>query len=172
MAEVRANFTISAENRTLVIIEKIFEAIEDVGFYGLESDLEEESGKLNMSADAVDFDEICGWMVIVQKTFAENDMNIFSVNTKGVIDNDYYSYTAFEILCDKKDIKIREVDFDSKPSDKSEEGDLDDWMIEYEEKEEEAFEALAKEDFRRLEEEDIYYDEDEYDAAVEAFEEL
>ena len=39
MAEVRVDFTISAEKRMLTIIDKIMEAIEDVGMYGLETDL-------------------------------------------------------------------------------------------------------------------------------------
>ena len=170
MAEVRVDFTVSAEKKVLTIIDKIMEAIEDVGMYGLENDLDEESGKLEVSADAVDLAGVCGWVAIVQKVFNENGMGVFSIKAKGVTDNDYYSYTAFELLCDNKEIKVRETDFDSEPSEDAEEGDFDDRMIEYEAKEEEAFEGLAKEDFRKVDEEDLYYEDEEYDAALEAFE--
>lgn len=70
MAEVRVDFTISAEKKVITIIDKIMEAIEDVGMYGLENDLDEESGKLEISADAVDLAGVCGWMAIIQKILA------------------------------------------------------------------------------------------------------
>ena len=168
MAEVRVDFTVSAEKRILTIIDKIMESIEDVGMYGLENDLDEESGKLEVSADAVDLAGVCGWMAIIQKGFNENDIGAFSIKAKGVTDNDYYSYTAFEILCDNKEIKIREADFDGEPSEEAEDGDWDDRMCEYEGKEEETFEELAKEEYRKVDEDDLYYEDDEYDAAVEA----
>lgn len=169
MAEVRVEFTISAEKRMLTIIDKIMEAIEDVGMYGLETDLDEESGKLEVSADAVDLTGVCGWMAIIQKAFNENDMGDFSIQAKGVTDNDYYSYTAFEILCDNKEIKIREADFDGEPSEEAEDGDWDNRMCEYEGKEDETFDELAKKAFRTVDKEDLYYDEEDYDAATEVF---
>ena len=168
MAEVRVDFSVIAEKRILTIIDKIMESIEDVGMYGLENDLDEESGKLEVSADAVDLAGVCGWMAIIHKVFNENDIGAFSIKAKGVTDNDYYSYTAFEILCDNKEIKIREADFDGEPSEEAEDDDWDDRMCEYEGKEEEAFEELAKEEYRKVDEDDLYYEDDEYDAAVEA----
>ena len=168
MAEVRVDFSVIAEKRILTIIDKIMESIEDVGMYGLENDLDEESGKLEVSADAVDLAGVCGWMAIIQKVFNENDIGAFSIKAKGVTDNDYYSYTAFEILCDNKEIKIREADFDGEPSEEAEDDDWDVRMCEYEGKEEEAFEELAKEEYRKVDEDDLYYEDDEYDAAVEA----
>ena len=170
MAEVRVNFTISTEKRLLAIIDNMLEAIEDVGMYGLESELDEESEKLEISADAVDLTGVCGWTAIIQKVLLESGIGPFSVKIKGVTDNDYYSYTAFEILFDRETIKIREIDFNGEPSEEASEGDFDDRLCEYEGKEEEAFEALTKEEFRKIDEKAIYYDDEEYDAAVEAFE--
>ena len=88
MAEVRVNFTISTEKRLLAIIDNMLEAIEDVGMYGLESELDEESEKLEISADAVDLTGVCGWTAIIQKVLLESGIGPFSVKIKGVTDND------------------------------------------------------------------------------------
>lgn len=109
---------------------------------------------------------------LFKKIFKENGWGPFSLNAKGVIDNDYYSYTAFEIVCSEKEIKRKEYDFNGEPSDDDSEGDWDDRMIEYEGKEEKAFEELAKASFEKIDVDEIYYDEDEYDAALEAFEDI
>ena len=173
MAEGRAVFSISAEARLLIVIDKIMDAIGDVGIYGLESYyVGEESKKLEVSADSVDLAGVCGWIAIIQRVFNENGMDCFSINAKGVTDNDYGYYTAFEVVCDKKDIKIREHDFSTEFSEEYDEDDYDydDPMCEYETKEWNAFEELDKEEFRKLEKDDLYYADDEYNAAVEAFE--
>lgn len=167
MAEVRVDFAISTEENLTTMVDKIMDAIADVG-YGVDTGLDEDSGEIEVSAEAVDLAGVCGWMAIIRRICNENGVGSFSVKAKGVADNDYYSYTAFEILCDESEIKIRVVDFDGSPSDESE--DDDDRMIEYEEKEEEAYEKLVKKEFKKLNEEDIYFDDDEYDAAVEALE--
>ena len=167
MAEVRVDFAISTEENLTTMVDKIMDAIADVG-YGVDTGLDEDSGEIEVSAEAVDLAGVCGWMAIIRRICNENGVGSFSVKAKGVADNDYYSYTAFEILCDESEIKIRVVDFDGSPSDESE--DDDDRMIEYEEKEEVAYEKLAKKEFKKLNEKDIYFDDDEYDAAVEALE--
>ena len=56
------------------------------------------------------------------------------------------------------------------PCDHPDDYDYDDPMCEYETKEWNAFEELDKEEFRKLEKDDLYYADDEYNAAVEAFE--
>ncbi|MBO5621103.1 MAG: hypothetical protein J5959_05685 [Butyrivibrio sp.] len=167
MAEVRVDFTISADENLITLVDKIMDAIADVG-YGIDTGLDEDSGEIEVSAEAVDLAGVCGWMAIIRRICNENGLGSFSVKAKGVADNDYYSYTAFEILCDANEIKIRDVDFDGSPSDESE--DDDDRMSEYEEKEDEAYEVLSKKEFKKLNEEDIYFDDDEYDAAIEALE--
>ena len=170
MAEVNASFELSAEKRVLSIIEKIMESIEDVGMYGLESEFDEESGNLKITADAVDLEGVCGWMTIIQKAFNENGMGPFSIKAKGAVDNDYYAYTAFEILCNNQELKIRETDFDAEPSEEDEVDDDYEWIMEYEEKEAAAFKKIAKEEFRKIDESDIYYNDDEFDAAVDVLE--
>jgi hypothetical protein len=132
------------------------------------TELDEESGKLEISVDAADLRSVCGWMVIIRKAFIESGRSQFSLNAKGVIDNDYSSYTAFEILCNEKEIKIRVFDFYVELSEA--EDDSDDRLIAYETKEYEAFEELAKATFRRLNDDEAYYDDDEYDAALEVIE--
>ena len=67
MAEVRADYTISAEKRMLTIIDKIMELIEDVEMYRLENYFDEESVKLEVSADAVDLPGVCGWWQLSKK---------------------------------------------------------------------------------------------------------
>lgn len=42
-------------------------------------------------------------------------------------------------------------------------------MCEYEGKEDETFDELAKKAFRTVDKEDLYYDEEDYDAATEVF---
>ena len=96
MAEVRVDFTISTDKQLLTIIDTILEAIEDVGMYGLESELDEESRELEVSASAVDLDRVCGWTAILQKVFSENNIGTFSIKVKGVTDNDYYSVEVYE----------------------------------------------------------------------------
>lgn len=170
MAEVRAVFTISADSRLLGKIEKIMDAIGDAGINGLENHyVGEESKKLEIAADSVDLARVCGWIAIIQRVFNENSMDCFSIKAKGVTDNDYGYYTAFEIVCDKKEIKVREHDFDCELSEETEDSDLDDNLWEYEAKELNAFGELDKEKFRNIEKDDLYYEDDEYNVALEAF---
>ena len=124
MGEGGVSFSISSEKSFLTIINKMFEAIDDVGIYGMEGGLNNESGKLEISADENDEVRVVGWIALIQKAFCENNLEPFSLKVNGVIDNDFYAYTAFEILCDQDSFKFREIEFTSEPSEDDGEYDL------------------------------------------------
>ena len=169
MGEGGVSFSISSEKSFLTIINKMFEAIDDVGIYGMEGGLNNESGKLEISADENDEVRVVGWIALIQKAFCENNLEPFSLKVNGVIDNDFYACTAFEILCDQDSFKFREIEFTSEPSEDDGEYDWDDWACVLEGIEEEAFSRLENEQFLSLDEDELYYDDNEYEAAVEAY---
>lgn len=167
MAEVSVSYKISAEKEVLDVIKCMLEAIEEEGledFY-----IDEDADALEIEVDSMDANGVLAWTVLLQQVINEVKGEEFLFKSIGVADNDYYSYTAFEIECSQDIIKRRTVDFNIE--DEVEElDDQEEWIYVYEDEEEKAYEKMEKTAFSVLKVEiDM---EEEYEVAKEALEEF
>ena len=165
MAVVSTSFTVKGSKKIIGAINSMAVAIEETGFYGADFDYEEDSSLFEATVENLDLDGLLGWVVIFQTALKENGRNRFSFTVEGIADNDYGSFTAFQIKCTQSMISKKENEFEVTLDEEV----ADDFNARQEamwDAEDEAKEALGS--VAEVLVSDAEYDSDEYDAANDA----
>ena len=162
MAQIGMSFTVKASKKMLGAIHGMAVAIEDEGFYGAEFEYEEGGSFFEANVENLSLDGLLGWVAIFQEALKENGRNRFTFTVEGVADNDYDSFTAFQIKCTQSAISKKEKEFEVE----MDEDDFNDrleaiWDAKDENLQE--LENLADETVA-----DVEFDSDEFDAAYDA----
>lgn len=165
MAEVSISFSVKGNKKIIGAINSMMMAIDEVGFYGMDIDYEEDGSILEATIENLDLDTLLGWVTIFQTALRENGKNKFSFAIEGILDNDYDSFIAFQIKCTQSTISKKENDFEL-VIDEEFENDFNARQEAMWDAKDEAMEALenVSEDMMA----DMEYDSDEYDAANDA----
>jgi len=112
MAQVNMFFTVKASKEILGAIHSMAVAIEDEGFYGAEFEYEEGGSSFEANVENLDLEDLLGWVAIFQMTLLENGYNRFAFTIEGTADNDYDSFTVFQIKCTDSAVSKKEKEFE------------------------------------------------------------
>ena len=159
-------FEIDAEKKVINSIYNIMQAIENVTPHWLMLELDKEERKLEITTDAIDFNDINCWFAIIQNVTCSSGIEHFSFSAKGIIKHDDYPYSVFMVDCNPVEIKEKryiinnDVVIEESEDDRDEKEDI---IIE------EAYDALEKKKFEVINNRELRIVGQELEEATKAF---
>ena len=157
--------------KCLDMIENILETIADEDILGMDIDYDEDEKTMEINTEAVDIPTVLSWTGLINKALETCKVQNITYKIRGVADDDYYSYTAFEIDTCQGEIKEKECMFVMDYSEEELVGSNDDRIFKYEAAESDAFSQLRKINARTVGYEELEFDDDLFDAVISALEE-
>ena len=162
MARTTVNFSIIGDNRILDACEAMLDALVDESdsFYFLETEREDGEIKVSDESGIETALELAG---ILNAALKASDFGQYSFSMKGVVDFDSGLFVAF--IIDSKDGAVTKKDlmFNVDTS-----GPTDDWIWEFEDKEDKAYKDLQSKKGKTIAKEDLMYADEDFEVAREA----